>query len=164
MKRPIVLLTTLICMLPICSQAAPTLLDAIIVGEFEKSVQVFDEALTQKIEVKKIRPIRNANLTYLVTISTVGSNYSTCDFSAKAEIASQNPITLIASQSSLDVVRNDRGEWVETPVTCQVSLVYKGDGVSAETNNGCRAFCGTGASLEVSDAKKKSEPNYRAMN
>lgn len=95
-------------------------------------------------EIKKI------SNTYKLVISTIGSNFHSCDFQAKAELV--NETTLVAKiQTEEYDRRTDSSQPVECVVTAKLSSK---DTLDISTNYLCQSFCGANAGLETANLKK----------
>ena len=90
----------------------------------------------------------------ILTVDTVGSNGHECHFEGVATALGDGEYL-----SKVDTTRyeqNDKGEWVEIPTVCEVSLSFHdGNTVTVGNNGECSEFCGARAWLTVDKAIRK---------
>lgn len=154
---------------------AVTLLDLIVSGSFTKEVDVIgitydnqslcesdkgiwseEEFCVFKSENKlSVKPIEGTKK-YEVEISTITTNFHTCDYSGEGQaVVSDDSIKIKTSQPSTDYEQNEKGEYVAVDVMCELEIIYQGEFASVTSNGKCSDFCGARAFLEISQAQRK---------
>lgn len=81
-------------------------------------------------------------------VSTIGSNYHTCEFEGAARLVKNTLISRVVTEE----YNHSTGQMVN--VTCEVRAKIVAGEMEIKTNEHCQSFCGANAWLEVDGLKK----------
>lgn len=101
-----------------------------------------------ELETADEAKVEKTNKGYKLSISTIGSNYHTCEFEGPATLA-KNVLTSKVKAEEYNP-KTDKFD----VVTCTVKATIKNNVMSISTNQKCQSFCGANAWLDASDLTK----------
>ncbi len=95
--------------------------------------------------------IRKKGSQFQLQISTIGSNFHTCEFVAPAKLLGSS---LIATKMSEEYDPRS-GQLIE--VQCEVKATVENNHLEITTNQHCQSFCGANAGLDVKRLTKENK-------
>lgn len=111
-------------------------------GRWETEEEVCILSTADEAKVKK------TSKGYTISISTIGSNYHTCEFEGSAKLVGKT----LVSKVKAEAYDYEKDEIVK--VICEVKADIKNGEMSVSTNQKCQSFCGANAWLDVDGLKK----------
>ncbi len=117
-------------------------------GQWDTEMEMCFFAVENTVELAE------ANGKLELTVDTVGSNAHECHFQGEAVKMSETEY--VSKVNVTEFEQNDKGEWIEVPAVCEVSMSFlDADSVAVGNNGKCSEFCGARAWLSVDKAIRK---------